>query len=191
MADDARSLMGAQPDAPRRGLVRRALHRVARELVWILVEIMDLGRRFGQILLRTEYKVDGGCKKRGACCHHILLEWSPILDRYPLLGRLVLWKLTRFYRLYDRGYTWEVEDGLMARVLGCHALLPDGRCGEHRIRPMFCRTYPELPILGKPAVLKGCGYSFVRRDGRPEQAPPAGEALVQLRRKRLEPGQGG
>ena len=85
---------------------------------------MDLGRRFGSILLRTEYKVAGACKRRGACCHHILLEWSPMLDRFPWLGKLVLWKLTRFYSFYDKGYSWEIQDGFIARVLGCHALTP-------------------------------------------------------------------
>ncbi|MCK6548231.1 hypothetical protein L6R52_20455 [Myxococcota bacterium] len=189
---EARRIMGAQPDRPRAALPIRVVHKLLRELVAIFVRIMELGRRFGAYLLRTEYVVAGGCKQRGACCHHILLEWTPLLDRYPLLGRLVLWKLTRFYSLYDRGYTWEVEDGMMARVLGCHALLPDGRCGEYRTRPMFCRTYPELPLLGKPGVLKGCGYAFGRRDGRPDtiEAGRPVEQLVQLKRlgnRRLEP----
>jgi hypothetical protein len=175
--------MGAQPDAQPRGIVLRIVRRILREAVFVFVVIMDLGRRFGQVLLKSEYKVAGGCQKRGACCHHVLLEWSPILDRHPLLARLVLWKLTRLYSFYDRGYTWEVEDGLMARVLGCHALLPDGRCGEYRTRPLFCRSYPELPLLGKPMVLKGCGYSFVRRDGKPEEVVEASETLVQIGRR--------
>lgn len=185
---DPRAFMGAQPDPPPRGLLLRIVRRILREAAFVFVVLLDLGRRLGAVLLRTEYKLAGGCKKRGACCHHVLLEWTPILDRYPLLGRIVLWKLTRLYSFYDRGYTWEVEDGFMARVLGCHALLPDGRCGEYRTRPLFCRTYPELPLLGKPMVLKGCGYHFVRRDGRPEDvipgtadgSPEASSPLVQL-----------
>jgi hypothetical protein len=183
--------MGAQPDPKPRGLLLRIVRRLLREGVFLFVVIMDAGRRFGQRWLRSEYKVAGGCKKRGACCHHVLLEWSPILDRHPFLGRLVLWKLTRLYSFYDRGYTWEVEDGLMARVLGCHALLPDGRCGEYRTRPLFCRSYPELPLVGKPMVLKGCGYRFVRRDGRPEEVieadphddPEDSGSLVQIGRR--------
>lgn len=143
---------------------------------------MDLGRRFGQILLRTEYKVAGGCKKRGACCHHVLLQWYPILDRWPVLGRIVLWKYTRLYSFYDRGYTWEIEDGLMGRVLGCHALQPDGSCGEYRVRPLVCRSYPELPLLGKPMVLKGCGYRFVRRDGGQDETIET-ESLIQIGRR--------
>lgn len=176
--------MGAQRDPPHRGIVLRVFRRVVRELMAVFVGIMDLGRRFGSVLLQTEYKIAGGCKKRGACCHHVLLEWLPIFDKHPWMARIVLWKLTRFYSFYDRGYAWEVQDGLIARVLGCHALLPDGRCGEHRIRPLFCRTYPELPLVGKPLVLKGCGYDFVRRDGKPDTAPnPAPEELVQIGRR--------
>lgn len=188
MTDEARRILGAQPDPRPRGLIARAVRRVLRELTWFLVVIMDLGRRFGQILLRTEYKLAGGCKRRGACCQHVLLQWSPWLERFPWLAKLVLWKYTRLYSFYDRGYTWEVEDGLMARVLGCHALLPDGRCGEYRLRPMVCRSFPELPLLGQPLLLKGCGYKFTRRDGAEEPvAEPPEERLVQIGR-RIDPG---
>ncbi len=166
--DDARSLMGAHPDPPVRSLPARVVRRIGREIVWFFVVLMEAGHRFGRVLLGTEYRVTGACQKRGACCHHILLEWSGWLDRFPLLGRIVLWKLTRFYDFYDRGYSWEVQDGLLARVLGCHALLPDGRCGVYRLRPMVCRTYPEVPLMGRPMVLKGCGYTFERRDGKAE-----------------------
>jgi hypothetical protein len=185
--DPARRLLGAQPDAPRRGPVLRLLHRLCRELVWPLVWVMDLGRRFGAVLLRTEYTLTGACHRRGACCHHVLLEWSPLLDRHPWLARLVLWKMTRFYSFFDRGYVWEVQDGLMARVLGCHALRPDGLCGEHRIRPMICRSYPELPITGRPVLLSGCGFGFARRDGQATPTDADGRPLVQLPRRRVEP----
>lgn len=180
--DAARLTLGAQPDPPQRSRLGRAIRRVAREIVWIFVLTMDLGRRFGAFLFRSEHVLEGGCKKRGACCQHILLEWSPWLDRFPSLGRLVLWKYTRLYSFFDKGFTWEIEDGLMARVLGCHALRADGSCGEHRIRPLVCRTYPEIPIVGRPMLLKGCGYKVARRDG----APLADEGLVQIKRRRLD-----
>jgi Fe-S-cluster containining protein len=141
---------------------------------------MEAGHRFGRRLLQTEYEVTGGCDQRGACCHHILMEWSPLLDRFPFLGRLAMWKLTRFYDFFDRGYSWEVQDGLLVRVLGCHALEADGRCGRYRLRPLFCRTYPEVPLVGRPLVLPGCGYRF-RRRGEPEETATEGE-LVQLGR---------
>ena len=171
--DPARRLMGAQGDPPQRSWAARIRRRIGRELVLPFVLLMEAGHRFGRHLLRTEYRVGGGCDQRGACCHHILMEWSPWLDRYPWLGRLVLWKLTRFYSFYDKGYSWEVQDGLLVRVLGCHALQPDGRCGEYRLRPLFCRTYPEVPLTGRPLVLKGCGYRFERRDGAPDRGEPA------------------
>lgn len=166
--DQTRDLFQSVPDPQPRTLARRVLRRLSRELVGVLVRLMELGHRFGRTLLQTEYKVVGGCKKRGACCHHVLMEWSSLFDRFPILGKLALWKLTRFYSFYDKGYSWEVQDGLLVRVLGCHALKPDGRCGEYRLRPLFCRTYPEVPLVGRPLVLRGCGYGFQRRDGIPE-----------------------
>ena len=180
--DPARRVLGAQPDPPPLSLPTKILRRVLREMVWVLVLTVDLGRRFGAIIFRSDHKLAGGCKKRGACCQHILLEWSPWLDRFPRIGRLVLWKYTRLYSFFDRGYTWEIEDGFMARVLGCHALQSDGSCGEHRIRPLVCRTYPEIPLVGRPMLLKGCGYKIVRRDGTPEKED---DGLVQIRPRRL------
>ena len=176
--DAARTIMGAVPDPPQRKPWTRLLFRIGREAVWPIVWLMALGHRFGRTLLRTEYTVTGGCLKRGACCQHVLVEWAPILDTYPWLGRIVLWKLTRFYRFYDKGFTWEVQDGLLVRVLGCHALRTDGQCGEYRLRPLFCRTYPEVPLTGRPQVLRGCGYRSARRDGEPE--PIEGSELIQI-----------
>lgn len=178
--DEVRQFFGAQPDPRPLSWPLRAFRRIIREFLWIFIWLMDAGRRFGSWLLRSEYVVTGGCKKRGACCHHILLEWTPLLDEHPWLARLVLFKMTRIYNFYDRGYTWEVDQGFMARVLSCHSLQADGSCGEYRIRPLICRSYPELPLIGKPMVLKGCGYTFGRRDRSPE--PP--EQLVQIGRPR-------
>lgn len=176
--EPSRELLGAQPDRPLRSWLWRALYELAREVVWPFVVVMEAGHRTGRRFFRTEYQVAGACGRRGACCHHILLEWADVLDRFPILGKLVLWKLTRFYNFYDKGYVWEVEDGMMVRVLGCHTLRPDGLCGDYRRRPLFCRTYPEVPLSGKPQVLPGCGYHFVRRDGRPEEPE-----LVQIGRR--------
>lgn len=169
--------MGAQPDPPKRSWLSASARYLGRQLVLPIVLLLETGHRFGRFLLRTEYKVTGGCSQRGACCDHILMEWSPMLDRFPILGRLALWKLTRFYSFYDKGYSWEVQEGLMVRVLGCHAL-KDSRCSEYRTRPLFCRTYPEVPLTGSPMVLKGCGYRFAPRDGK-------GEGLVQIGTSRI------
>ena len=185
--DDARARLQANPDPRHRGPIRRFARRCVREIMWPFLLLLEAGHRFGRVLLRTEYVVQGGCRKRGACCHHILMEWTPLLDRYPWLGRLALWKMTRLYSFYDKGYSWEVQDGLQVRVLGCHALQADGKCGEYRTRPLFCRTYPEVPLTGRPRVLRGCGYRFVKRE--PGNEP---EELVQLRgMRRLGPTGGG
>ncbi len=182
--DEARRVLGAVPDPPPRGPLVLFLRRLTREALLIPILVLDLGRRAGAYLLRSEYRLGGACHRRGACCHHILLEWTPLFDRFPVLARVVLWKYTRLHHFYDKGYTWEVEDGLMARVLGCHALRPDGQCGDYRLRPLVCRTYPEVPLIGKPMLLKGCGFKFERRDGRGEPDP---DGLVRIGRpKRVE-----
>jgi hypothetical protein len=178
--DPARSVLGAHPDPPPRGIIVRVLRGLARVGMYVFVIILDAGRRFGALILQTEYKIAGGCDKRGACCHHVLLEWSTLFDRFPILGRIVLWKYTRLYSFFDRGYTWEIQPGLMTRVLGCHAVQEDGSCGEYRMRPLICRAFPELPLTGKPLLLNGCGYRFERRDGRPEPKLEPGENLVSL-----------
>ncbi|MBI4817548.1 MAG: hypothetical protein HY791_14905 [Deltaproteobacteria bacterium] len=182
-----RALFRAVPDPPARGWPLRLLRRGVREVLWVVITIMDLGRRFGAWLFRSEYVRAGTCHKRGVCCEHILLEWSPWFDRFPWLARLFMWKMTRIYSFFDRGYAWELEGGLVARVLGCHALRPDGSCGDYRLRPLICRAYPELPIIGKPLVHKGCGFSFVRRDGKEEIAESVPTArtndLVVLRKR--------
>ena len=185
--DPARALLGAHPDPVPRGFILRAVRRILREWMYVFVLILDLGRRFGTRLLQTEYKLSGACDRRGACCHHVLLEWSPLFDRFPFLGRLVLWKYTRLYSFFDRGYTWEIQPGLMARVLGCHALKDDGSCGEYRTRPLICRAFPELPLTGKPLLLNGCGYRFERRDGKKEEFIEAEENLVRLGGLRRRP----
>lgn len=170
------SIEDITPPAP----LRRTLswpHRRVREVLSWVTWLMALGHNFGRWLLQTEYVVEGRCEVRGDCCHHILMEWSPLLDRSPLLRRFALWKLTRFYSFYDKGYSWEVQEGLLVRVLGCRALGDDGRCREYRIRPLFCRTYPHVPLTGRPLVLRGCGYAFRRRDGAPE---PDASPLVQI-----------
>ncbi len=179
--DESRRTLGAQPDARPRSWPIRALRRLARELVWPWVWLLAAGHSFGRWLLRTQYQVTGRCHQRGACCHHVLLEWSPLFEKHPFLGRLVLFKLTRFYDFFDKGYSWEVQEGLVVRVLGCHALLPDGRCGVYRTRPLFCRTYPEVPLTGRGQVLAGCGFDFSRRDGKPENP-----GLVQIGKGSLQ-----
>ncbi|MBI2378576.1 MAG: hypothetical protein HYV07_31545 [Deltaproteobacteria bacterium] len=189
-----RELFRAVPDPPTRGPVFRAFRRLVREVLWVFVEVLDLGRRFGAWLLRSEYVRAGACQKRGVCCEHILLEWTDAFDRYPWLARLFMWKMTRIYSFFDRGYSWEVEDGLVARVLGCHALREDGSCGEYRTRPSICRAYPEVPLIGKSLLHKGCGFKFVRRDGTPEPEDQPEDVpivrtgdLIVLRRRPVEP----
>ena len=170
--------MGATSDPPRRGGVTHALLRIVREAISPFIWLMAQGHRFGRVLLRTEYRLTGTCRQRGACCQHILIEWSPVLERHRWLGHLMIWKHTRLYSFYDKGFTWEVQEGLHFRVLGCRALREDGRCGEYRLRPLFCRTYPQVPLIGRPHILRGCGYRGVSRDG--EGAPVVGSELVQL-----------
>lgn len=155
----------------------KPLYWSLRAWVAVFVTLKEYGSRFGHILLQSEYEIKTGCKKRGVCCEFILFEWSELFDKYPWLGRIALFKSTRFYRFFDRGYAWELEDGTLVRVLGCHALRKDGLCGEYFFRPSICRTYPLLPLLGKPATMKGCGYTYKKRHGLIDEEELVGEEV--------------
>lgn len=111
---------------------------------------------------------------RGNCCHYVLMEWDPLMDRWPWLGRFWMWWYTEIHGFYPRGFDVENVDGRVARVMGCRHLQPDGRCGEYRLRPSICRQWPRIEYTSVPYVLKGCGYLAVPRrpDDDGEAAPP-------------------
>lgn len=161
----ARMFSPSRPAPPKESLFSRLLRRILCELSLPWVRIAELGHRFGRVLLQTEYRVTGQCKKRGRCCEHILVPVSDGWGLSRLASRVAMWRLTRMHRFFDRGLVWEVRPGILMRVMGCHAVLPDGRCGEYRLRPLFCRTYPELPLIGRPKLERGCGYRFEPRHG--------------------------
>ncbi len=120
------------------------------------------------------YRIEGGCKMRGNCCHYILMEWDPLMDRWPWLGRFWMWWYTQIHGFYPRGFDVENVDGRVARVMGCRHLQEDGRCGEYRLRPSLCRQWPRIEYAAAPYVLKGCGYIPVSRN--PERNTQEGDA---------------
>lgn len=107
------------------------------------------------------YRVEGGCLQRGNCCHYILMEWDPLMERWPWLGRFWLWWYTQIHGFYLRDFDLENTDGRVARVMGCRHLGQDGRCKSYRLRPAICRQWPRREYAGKPFLLKGCGYRAI------------------------------
>jgi Fe-S-cluster containining protein len=135
--------------------------------------IMDLAiQSLIQRISPPPYRLEGSCQKRGNCCHYIFLEWPPVLDKYPWLGRFWLWWFTDVHGFYLRDFSVENEDNRVARVMSCRHLQPDGSCGNYALRPAICRQWPRVLFTRKPYILKGCGYKAVPRDDEPPSEPP-------------------
>ncbi len=134
---------------------------------WILYLFMifDLCIQKGfSLLFPPPFPMKGACKKRGACCHHILMAWPPYLDWVPFIARFYMIWMTEINGFYLKGRDIEDEVGMTLKVVGCRYLQKDGSCGNYRFRPAICRQYPRQGFFRRPRLMKGCGY----RAGEPE-----------------------
>ncbi|MEM1008828.1 MAG: hypothetical protein AAGJ35_07455 [Myxococcota bacterium] len=120
-------------------------------------------QRLIQRLFPPPYKVEGGCLKRGMCCHYILMGWSPWGERLPWVGKFWLWWYTDVHGFYERGFEVEDDAGHSAKVMRCRYLRKDGLCGQYRLRPALCRQWPRIEYGTRPQLLKGCGYKILNR----------------------------
>lgn len=124
--------------------------------------IIDLySARFVQLFMKPKYKLEGACKKRGACCRFIHLGW-------PKKGKLSFFsKVYIFWQIEILGFYFKdfdfVEDEEVTKVMGCRYLRKDGSCSHYFLRPGLCRNWPKLHPLRRPVLLKGCGYKAVLR----------------------------
>lgn len=134
--------------------IRNFFRIVILPFVWL-----DTGAQFiARLVVRPPYKKVGHCKKRGNCCHYILIRktrWMPAwLDLF--------WhtQINGFFRRDKRVHEY---NGLSMYVMGCRHLKKDGSCGSYLLRPMLCRTWPRIEYFGHPQILKGCGYKAIPR----------------------------
>jgi Fe-S-cluster containining protein len=163
-----------RPGIPPQGIPPRRTPEFLRKalkifvLPWMLLDL--LMQRLIQRIWPPPYKVLGGCKQRGNCCHYILMERSPAIERWTWLQGFWDWWYTDIHGFYERGYEVESPDGRVAKVMSCRYLRADGRCGQYRVRPALCRQWPRIEYTKRPHLLKGCGYLIEMRTT-PEDEP--------------------
>ncbi len=130
--------------------IRQLLRSVFFPFIWLDIFMQKVAR----LLVPPPYKKTGRCKRRGNCCHYILI-------RKPkgFMGHLFQWWNTQVNGFYLRSQeAYEYENHLVM-VMGCRYLQKDGSCGSYTLRPMVCRKWPIIEAFGIPRILKGCGFS--------------------------------
>ena len=116
--------------------------------------LVDLAmQRVARLIIRPPFKREGSCKKRGNCCHYILIQYSK-----NLMGRLFYFWYTQVHGFYLRFKDPQFYEGKQMYVMGCRYLQKDGSCKQYRLRPLICRQWPVVEHFGYPKMLKGCGY---------------------------------
>lgn len=112
-----------------------------------------LMQKIAKKILKPPFKQEGSCKRRGNCCHYVLIGYSK-----SLIGRLFYFWYTQFQGFYPRYPDPQSYEGKKMYVMGCRYLKKDGGCGQYRLRPLICRLWPVIEHFGYPSILKGCGY---------------------------------
>lgn len=126
-------------------------------LPFVLIDVAM--QKFARILIRPPFKQVGECKRRGNCCHYIMI-------RKPkgILGWLFyLWN-TEVNGFYPRSLEPYEYEKTRVMVMGCRYLQKDGSCKHYRLRPMVCRKWPVIEHFGHPRILKGCGFKAIPRN---------------------------
>lgn len=146
-----------QPSPPQEGIpkqsvpywIRKPLKIFALPFVLIDYSMQKIAKK----IIRPPFKREGECKRRGNCCHYVLIAHSK-----SLLGRLFYFWYTQFLGFYKRLPEPQIYEGKKMHVMGCRHLKKDGTCGDYFLRPLICRQWPVVEHFGYPKILKGCGY---------------------------------
>lgn len=145
------------PSPPTEGIPRQLLPSFIRKLLrWSVLPfvLLDLSmQRIAMKIIRPPFKKEGGCLKRGNCCHYVL-----ILHSKTLVGRLFYFWYTQVNGFYRRYKSPKYYQGKLMYVMGCRHLNKNGSCNEYRLRPLICRKWPVIESFGFPRILKGCGF---------------------------------
>lgn len=104
-------------------------------------------------IIQPPYVQKGHCKKRGNCCHYILLPKPS-----GILGRIFYFWHTQVNGFFPRESKPRKVEGEEMIVMGCRYLKDDGTCRHHMLRPTLCRQWPIIESFGRPQRLSGCGY---------------------------------
>ncbi len=145
------------PPPPQGGIPKQWLPRWIRwPIKWIALPfvLIDLFmQKMARKVIRPPFQREGGCKRRGNCCHYVMIRYSK-----NLIGRLFFFWYTQFHGFYPRIKKPQIYEGKKMYVMGCRYLQKDGSCGQYRLRPLICRQWPVIEHFGYPHILKGCGF---------------------------------
>lgn len=112
-----------------------------------------IAEKIAKWIIPPPFKQVGTCKRRGNCCHYILLP-----EVKGFFGKLITFWHTEVFGFYPRTQEPYEYEGKKINVMGCRYLNKDGSCSKHFFRPKVCRSWPVIEIFGTPRLLKGCGY---------------------------------
>jgi hypothetical protein len=136
------------------GFIRWPIKLFLLPFVWLDV----MAQFVAKLLIRPPFKKAGACKKRGNCCHYILIKKSKGFS-----DKLDLFWHTQINGFYRRDNQVHESDGIKIYVMGCRHLQKDGKCGAYHFRPLICRMWPRIEYFGHPQILKGCGFRAEKR----------------------------
>ena len=123
--------------------------------------LLDLfAQRVAKFFIRPPFQQAGSCKRRGNCCHYILIP-----EAKGILGKVFYFWQTQMNGFYLREKSPRTYEGKKMLVMGCRYLKSNGSCGHYYTRPTVCRKWPRIEIFGFPKVLRGCGFKAVARKG--------------------------
>lgn len=151
-----------RPPMPEGGIPRQWLPGFIRWPIRVLVlpfVWLDIGCQWiAKQMIRPPFKKVGKCKRRGNCCHYILIRKSKGV--FGFLDSFWHTQVNGFFKRDNKVYE---HNNIKVHLMGCRYLKEDGTCSVYRMRPAICRAWPRIEYFGYPQILKGCGYKAVPR----------------------------
>ncbi len=145
------------PEDPIDGIPKQKLFSWIRWSLRILIlpflYLEVAAEKTARLIIPPPFKPVGTCKRRGNCCHYILLP-----EVKGFLGKLLFFWHTEVFGFYPRTKDPYEYEGKPITVMGCRYLKKNGSCSRYFFRPKVCRSWPIIEIFGVPRILKGCGY---------------------------------
>ncbi len=151
-----------EPSSPTGGIPRQKVPGFIRwpvRLFFLPFVLLDVTmQKFARWLIPPPFKTVGKCKKRGNCCHYIMI-------RKPkgFFGWAFQFWNTQFQGFYLRDKEDYEYENHRVMIMGCRYLQKDGSCKHHKLRPMVCRKWPVIENFEQPRMLKGCGFKAIPR----------------------------
>ncbi len=147
----------SQPEDPPGGIPKQRLPSWIRWFLRIILlpflHLEMAAEKVARWIVPPPFKQVGACKRRGNCCHYVLLP-----EVKGVLGRILIFWHTEIFGFYPRTHKPYEYEGKKILVMGCRYLQKNGSCSRYFFRPKVCRNWPVIRIFGIPRILKGCGY---------------------------------